>query len=166
MQFEASESGNILVEMVREDLENIPQFDLPDGYALHWYQPGDEEHWVCIQRQADQFNAITSALFNQQFGTDFKLLEQRQCYLLNPRKEFIGTATAWFDDNFEEAPIGRVHWVALLPDFHGRGLSKPLMTAVCRRLRELGHRRVYLRTSSARVAAIALYLRFGFVRTA
>jgi len=36
------------------------------------------------------------------------------------------------------------------------------MTSICRRLRELGHQHVYLSTSTARHAAIGLYLKFGF----
>jgi GNAT superfamily N-acetyltransferase len=83
--------------------------------------------------------------------------------LIAPNQEVIGTGAAWFDDDFGGARIGRVHWVAILPEYQGRGLSKPLLSAICRRLRELGHGRAYLATASARSRAIQLYLRFGFV---
>jgi len=89
-------------------------------------------------------------------------LAERQCFLFDPSGQAIGTASAWFDDNFDGGRIGRVHWVALLPQYQGRKLSKPLMAAVCRRLRELGHDQAYLTTLAARQAAIQLYLRFGF----
>ena len=57
---------------------------------------------------------------------------------------------------------GRVHWMAIRPEFQGRGLGRALLTVICRRLRELGHERAYLHTSAARLAAIRLYLGFGF----
>ncbi len=41
-------------------------------------------------------------------------------------------------------------------------MSKPLMKAICERLRELGHDRAYLTTNTLRVRAIALYAVFGF----
>jgi GNAT superfamily N-acetyltransferase len=55
-----------------------------------------------------------------------------------------------------------VHWVAIVPECQGIGLGKALMTLLCQRLRELGHDQAYLFTSSERVSAIRLYLRFGF----
>jgi GNAT superfamily N-acetyltransferase len=44
----------------------------------------------------------------------------------------------------------------------GKGLANPLMSIICHRLRELGHSRFYLTTSTARIPAINLYLKFGF----
>lgn len=149
--------------MLRENLDNFPQFVLPPRFSLRWYGPGDEENWFFIQSQADHHNQITPELFSCQFGADQRLLAGRQCYLLDSRRAAIGTGTAWFNDDFEGAKVGRVHWVAILPEFQGRGLAKPLMSAICARLHELGHKRVYLSTSSARLPAIKLYLQFGFV---
>jgi GNAT superfamily N-acetyltransferase len=63
---------------------------------------------------------------------------------------------------FEGGRWGRVHWVAILPEHQGQGLGSPLMTAICHRLRDLGHTRAFLRTAANRAAAIKLYLRFGF----
>src|SRR5262249_16871751 len=128
-----------------------------------WYQHGDEETWRRIQLAADRFNRIPPELFAEQFGFDADRLSQRQAYLSTERGEPIGTGTAWFNEDFQGRRVGRIHWVALVPEWQGQSLSKPLMSAVCGRLRELGHERAYLSTSSARLPAIQLYRRFGFV---
>ena len=52
--------------------------------------------------------------------------------------------------------------MAILPPWQGQGLARPLLSAVCTRLASLGHRRALLRTSTARIPAINLYLHFGF----
>ena len=153
---------NLSVIMVREHLDGIPQHALPSGFTIRWYRPGDEAHWVAIHRLADRYNVITPERFTREFGRDPERLRQRQCFLLSPRGEVIGTATAWFDDDFRGRRYGRVHWVAIVPAMQGRGLSKPLMSVVCERLRALGHDRAYLTTSTARIPAINLYLQFGF----
>ena len=168
--------------MTRMNLDHLPEFALPSGFALRWYQPGDEAHWLRIHLAADHLHKITPELFNDQFGlpaehgfrsasiqerqsginSALQNLRERQCYLSGPRGEVSGTGTAWFNDNFKGARWGRVHWLAILPEFQGRGLGRCLFSAVCRRLHELGHERAYLSTSTAQLAAIRLYLRFGF----
>jgi GNAT superfamily N-acetyltransferase len=148
--------------MVREHLNNIPHYPLPAGYSLWAYQPGDERRWVRIQALADRYNEITPALFVREFGRDPAELAARQLFLCDPTGGAIGTATAWHGKLISDQPIGRIHWVAIVPDRQGQGLAKPLIAATCWRLRELGHARAYLTTSTARVPAINLYLRFGF----
>jgi len=56
--------------MIRRDLEDIPEFPVPAGFALRWYQPGDEAFWLTIHKLADHYNQITPELFAHQFGTD------------------------------------------------------------------------------------------------
>ncbi len=149
--------------MIREHLERIPQFALPSSFSIRWYQSGDAQAWVKIQQQADQYHSITPALFEREFGHNDAVLQDRQCFLCDASGQAIGTATAWFNDNYRGKPYGRVHWVALVPAMQGKGLAKPLLSAVCSRLRELNHTRAYLVTETARIPAINLYLKFGFV---
>jgi GNAT superfamily N-acetyltransferase len=150
------------VVMVRGDLHKIPEFALPEGFALQWYRPGHEELWLRIHLETERHRLIAPGLFVQQFGSDPQLLTQRQCYLYGPGGTAAGTATAWFDHAFQGQAYGRVHWVAVLPEYQRRGCGKALVAVTCRRLRELGHERAYLATSALRVPAIRLYLQFGF----
>jgi len=173
---------NLPVKMTRPNLDHVPEFALPPGFALRWYQAGDETHWLRIHLAADRCNEITPDLFQKQFGLEagrgfqpgsaceprsglksaVQELTQRQSYLLAASGEAIGTGTAWFEKDFEGGRWGRVHWMAIMPEFQGRGLGKALLSAICGRLRELRHERVYLTTSTARLPAISLYLKFGF----
>ena len=69
---------------------------------------------------------------------------------------------AWLSEDFPEHWPGRVHRLAILPEYQGRGLGKALLTLICNRLRELGHHGAYLLTSSSRVFAVRLFSSFGF----
>lgn len=153
----------IFVKMERESLDGVALHRPPPGYALRWYRPGDERKWVEIQRQAERYVRASEDLFRKEFGGDAETLGRRQAFLLDARATAVATATAWFDDDYHGRRYGRLHWVAVVPDFQGRGLSKPLLSAVLRRMRKLGHDRAYLRTATARIPAINLYAAFGFV---
>jgi ribosomal protein S18 acetylase RimI-like enzyme len=153
---------NTKVVMERASLADIPEYGLPQGFALRWYEAGDEAAWLQIQAAADHLNDITTDLFLKTFGTERTAHEQRICFLTTATGEPIGTAAAWWGAEGAEGRRGRIHWVAILPAFQGRGLAKPLLTAVCLRLRELGHTSAYLTTSAARIPALNLYRQFGF----
>jgi GNAT superfamily N-acetyltransferase len=148
--------------MIRESLDEIPSFELPPSFSIKWYESGDEKPWLEIQKSADLYNTITLELFDREFNRDTDSLAQRQCFLIDPHGTAVGTATAWFDSKYNGLLYGRLHWVAIVPKMQGMGLAKPLLTILCQRLRELGHRQAYLTTSPERIPAINLYLEFGF----
>lgn len=154
---------NISVDMVRETLDEIPDYPLPEPYSIRWFEPGDAENWQRVQIESDHLINMAGMPHRDQFGSDVMVLKDRQCFLCDGEGDVIGTASAWFDDNYREQRYGRVHWVAIVRSMRGRGLSKPLMTAVCNRLASLGHERACLGTSTARIPAIHLYLKFDFV---
>ena len=37
------------VKMIRENLDNIPEYSLPSGYSIRWYRRGYEKHWQAVQ---------------------------------------------------------------------------------------------------------------------
>jgi predicted GNAT family acetyltransferase len=151
---------NSEVRMIHENLAAAPVFACPDAFKFEFYRPGREEDWLEIHKLSDQFNVFTPFVFTDQFGKDTELLGQRQLFLLNADGKAIGTATAWDDPCTKYS--GRVHWVALLPEYHGKGLGNSLLSAVCQKLIATGHEKGCLSTSTARLAAIKLYLKFGF----
>ena len=149
------------IQMARADLGDIPQYALPEPFHFRLFAPGDAHTWVAVQDAADSLNTIDQALFQRQFGSDLPAMPQRCFFLCNEHGEAIGTATAWYKD-VEGERVGLVHWVAIVPDYQGRGLAKPLLTAVMNRLAER-HDRVILNTDTPRLVAIKVYLDFGFV---
>ncbi|MGZ4963210.1 MAG: GNAT family N-acetyltransferase [Limisphaerales bacterium] len=152
------------VWMIRENLEDLPTFSVPPPFSIRWYKDGDRAVWEDIQKQCEfDPRPFPTDLFDRGYGADPGALPQRLFFLLDERKNPIGTATAWLDETFDGKRYGRIHWVAIVQEYQGRGLAKPLMTIVCSRLRELGHERACLRTSTDRIRAIRLYAKFGFV---
>jgi GNAT superfamily N-acetyltransferase len=151
----------INIRMSRENLDNISDYTLPAGYSIRWYQPGYEKYWQAVQSLADEYNRVTPDLFEEQFGADKQLLSERQCFLCDSEENFIGTASAWLDNQGGKS-TGRIHWVAIIPQEQGNGLAKPLLTTICRRLKELGHTKTYLTTQTVRIPALNLYAKFGF----
>lgn len=154
--------SNVTVNMIRPTLDDLPVCPIPEGFSLRTYLPGDEAAWVAIHVEADRWNRITLETFWKEFGHDPAPLAERQFYLCDAGGAAIGTATGWANENYHGAAWGRIHWVALLPAYHGRGLAKPLLAAACWRMRELGHDKAYLVTSTARIPALNLYRSFGF----
>jgi GNAT superfamily N-acetyltransferase len=148
--------------MVRPDLGDLPVVLPPPGFALRLYHSGDDETWKRIHDEAERFHAVSLALFWREFGEAEAELPRRQLFLCDPEGREVGTATAWFTDDYRGRPWGRIHWVAVSEKHQGRGLGRALVSAVCQRFKELGHTRAYLTTESVRVPAINLYLSFGF----
>ncbi len=63
----------------------------------------------------------------------------------------------------EAKGVPAVHWLAVLPEWRGKGIGRMLLTHLERRCWELGDRVVQVETHSAWKSALALYRRLGYV---
>jgi ribosomal protein S18 acetylase RimI-like enzyme len=154
---------NVSVWMFNSDLTSVPRYALPEGYRMRFYREGDVAVWVRIQQAADEFIVPTAETFARSIPGEADYLAQRVMFLVDPAGTDIGTITAWNSSTFQGREMGQIHWVAIIPEAQGRGLAKPMLSAACDLLRERGYREAWLETGTGRIAALNLYLRFGFV---
>jgi GNAT superfamily N-acetyltransferase len=151
------------LKMALDDLSRPGRRELPAGYGLSLYRPGDENAWVTIERAAGEFLSDDKALarFEQEFGPHLDEMRERCLFLHAPDGRPIGTTTAWYGEHGGRT-IGRLHWVAIVPAFQGRGLAKPLVSAALALMRRW-HASAYLTTQTPSWIAVKVYLDLGFV---
>lgn len=154
---------NIQISMIRPDMTRLPDLPLPAGYAMRLYRPGDEPLWIDIVRSGEPFIDITDDLFQKEFAADMSSVKRGMYFLVEPGGREIGTTTIWPAPNLKGDGLdyGRVHWVAIHPDFQGRGLCKPMLSFIMKEMAGRYERSV-LGTSTGRIRALRCYLDFGF----
>ncbi|MCT1902244.1 GNAT family N-acetyltransferase [Oceanobacillus sojae] len=154
----------IPLAMVRNNLSDIPQFSLPDGYRIRFYEKGDEHHWARIETSVEEFKNEAAALehFKKEFGPYTDEMAKRCLFIETEDGEVIATTTAWYGDlKGDEETTGRIHWVGVTPAYQGKKLAKPLLTAAMNTLAEY-HSSAYLTTQTTSFQAINMYLNYGF----
>ena len=155
-------SGGTSVIMLRPHLNDIVDVPFPDGYGIRPMTTGDIGLWTDIQRDAEPYLKITDTLFHAEFGADLEAIKWRCFIVTNPKGLGVGTISAWYNGDFRGQRYGRIHWVSLRPSCQGLGLSKSALAYSLKQLAQW-HDRCYLVTSTERIPAIHLYLKFGFV---
>ncbi len=133
----------------------------PEKYSFINHNESLVNQWLLIQSTADIYHDFSPAFFEKQFP-DEELRNQRVFYLLDGDGCFIGSAAIWFGGKGFNDSVGRLHWLAVLPEYQGKGLGKVILSESIRRFCTLSYKKVYLSTSTLRPAAISLYAKFGF----
>lgn len=152
--------------LLEGDLEQIPQIELPDGYRFVFYQNGDRDAWIDIEKSAKEFVSYEQGLqsWNKYYETRQDELPKRMVFIENSQGEKIATATALYNIyGRDKSGDGWLHWVAIQREYQGRGLSKPLITYVMRVMRNLGYRHAKIPTQTNTWLACKVYLDLGFV---
>lgn len=154
----------IPITMFRDNLDHIPQHQLPAGFSIRNFRRGEGELWAQIGADAGGFGSFDEGMarFDAEFAFQIDEMESRCFFIIDDTTSHaVGTAMAWFDPDFNGELCGRVHWVAIIPEYQGKGLAKPLITAVLNRMAE-SHDCAVLGTQTFRWKAVKLYLDFGF----
>lgn len=149
----------------RMDLDNIPEYALPEDYRFVFYQPGDRDAWIAIEQSAKELCGYDHGVetWERYYGGVEDTLHNRMIFIENAQGEKVATATAYYDEAGDLPPErGQVHWVAVRRDHQGRGLAKPLISRVLQVMKERGHTEAMLHTQTTTWVAVRLYLNFGF----
>ncbi|HEV2123779.1 MAG TPA: GNAT family N-acetyltransferase [Chloroflexota bacterium] len=149
-----SESKRRQLRMLLPHLDDLPALDVPTGYHLRTFQPGDERAWGEIMES-------TGGL-----GTEWTIERVRERMIhreqFDPAGMFFATsdaeagrpvasATAW-RASADERVLGNVHMVCALDSHRGRGLGRLVTLAVLHRLRDQGFQRADLSTDDWRLS--------------
>ena len=151
--------------MLEGDTAPIKELPLPKGYSFVFYQDGDRDAWIGIERSARELVSYAQGLeVWQKFYADHTdELTERMVFLVAPNGEKAATATAYYDiRGVDQSGDGWLHWVAVRREYQGKGLSKPLISHVIQIMRQLGYSHAKIPTQTTTWVACKVYLDLGF----
>ena len=149
------------LKMIRPNLDKLLKIQIPKGYGIRTYEPGDEVHWARI--------------INDSFGGDRSAEDARKKIMAKPQfipeglffatyqGEPVGTACAWRQSP-DEMEVGCVHMVGVVSEHQGHRLGKLVCLRVLYFFKEHGFSMAILSTDDHidRLPAVKTYLNIGF----
>ena len=149
------------LRMVRPNLENLPELELPVGYGIRTYHKGDETHWAHII--SDSFGGRErTAQDTENEITNRDVFLPDGLYFATHRGIPVGTACAW-RQSVDEEDVGYVHMVGVVAEHTGHKLGKWVSLAVLCYFRDNNFKCSILDTDDFRIPAIKTYLNLGFI---
>src|SRR5699024_5066312 len=136
----------ISLKMVRKDLLNITQYSLPAEFSIRMFEKDDESNWARIETSVGEFKNYKAPLerFIKEFEPYIDEMDRCCIFIENKHGDVIGTTTAWYRDLSGNGEIsGRIYWVGIIPEYQGKKLSKPLLSAAMHILAD-HHSKAYL----------------------
>ena len=144
--------------MKRQNLNDLPELVIPEGYELRTCQPGDETAWAEIMNSG--IGEWTAEKCREELTSKPQFLPGG-LFFMTCHGRPIGSACAYRNspDQWKE---GYVHMVCVLPEHRGKQIGYLLTLAVLHYFRGRGFTHAVLQTDDFRVPAIKSYLRLGF----
>ena len=152
--------------LLENDITEVPQFELPEGYRFVTYSDHDRDTWIEIELSAKEFTSYEQGVeaWNRYYATRQEELPGKMFFIETENGEKIATATAFYDIyGRDTSDDGWLHWVAVKREYQGKGLSKPLITHVLRVMNQLGHVRAKIPTQTNTWLACKVYMDLGFL---
>ncbi len=144
-------------------LPDIPS--LPDGYAYRLYTPGNEADWCAVEVSVKEFDHESKAkeCFKRTFLPHEPELLRRMVFVADSNGRIVANATAWWGSDESLGTFARLHWVAVMPDFQGKGLGRAVVAKALALFPEVGPKGdIWLTTQTWSHIAVGLYASIGF----
>ena len=151
--------------LLEADIGDIPERPLPAGYSYAFYQDGDRDAWIDIEKSAREFSTVEEGerAWGRYYAGREEELKSRMVFVVNAAGEKVATATAFYDiTGRDTSGSGWLHWVAVRREEQGKGLSKPLITHVLSIMGKMGQTHAKIPTQTTTWVACKVYLDLGF----
>jgi len=157
------------ITMIRPRGAVLPAHPLPRGFSFKLFESTPnllyEKAWARVEHSVNAFPTVDEALahFHREFSPYPDELSRRMVFVIDDTtNEPIATITAWWGYmGVHRRP--RLHWLSLLPTYHGRGIGKALVAEITLLMTEIdGEDIFYLITGEHRVKAMDIYKWAGY----
>ena len=137
----------------------LPQAQLPAGYSLRSFRPGDEAGWLaCCEGGGLGTESWQDGDFRKKMLEMAGLCAEGIYFAVDEHGGIAGTTSA-----VRKEDHGYIHMVAVSKAHQGKALGKPINLIAMRDLTEAGYKKILLETDDWRVPAIKIYLWLGFL---
>jgi len=139
----------------------LPEVKLNENFVICTWKPGDECRWIEIVRKAfgDFVSDWSAERFVERYASS-PLFKEDGFFFIRHGERYVATVFAWQDES--DTCVGRLHWLAVLPEYQRCGLGTALTLCVLMFHKDQGKMSVSLITEVYRNAAIKLYKDIGF----
>jgi mycothiol synthase len=142
--------------MFRPTLAKLPDLQLPEGYSIRKFQPGDEEAWEYIINHSFKYKSN----FDKEIKSHKCFSPERVIFVCHKNTP-VATATAWHRPLWGEH-TGYLHMVGALSSHSGKGLGLQASLAALYQMKNEGKLASILETDDFRLPAIKTYLKLGY----
>lgn len=149
------------LHMIRRDLRNLPDLQVPEGYGLRNITPDDLEVWTALLHENHGFGDWPIERSLPLFDADSNVVFGGS-YFVTKDGEPVAAALLHHQTKRHYAPLAELGWVAASPRYQGRGLGYLVCLAVLHAAAAMGDPAIALRTEDFRLPAINTYLKLGF----
>ncbi len=143
---------------------DVPEIELPAGYSFSHFSEKNRDNdihaWNESIRTWEESDETEEQRFKREIY-DFKdIVPERDVWFLDHNGRHIGTVTSFIQS---ETGAGDMHWVGIIKEYRGKGLSEYLSLIVQKTLKQRGTEYISLTTDEHRVSAVKSYLSAGFL---
>lgn len=146
------------LRMILRPLDGLPKVEIPTGYELRTFQPGDEQLWVDVLNSTDSLGKWDMQRAFERLQGPVHVVAEGIHFITS---EGVPVATACLTHH-EEMPEAELGWVAVSPTHQGKGLGYQVCLATLHYIAGRGYPAAILYTDDHRLPAIKTYLQLGF----
>jgi ribosomal protein S18 acetylase RimI-like enzyme len=138
-------------------------WEIPNGFRIRTYAPGDEKEWAAIEASVGEFDTAAEAeqYFIETYLPYPEEISRRCFFVLSPSNVYAGTCIAWYIRK-TGGETGVIHWFGVRPEYQGLGVGKALLTECLRLFAASNAYPAWLHTQTWSHKAIGLYHAAGF----